>query len=254
MCFFGKQQATLPLQMVRLGDEAMYCNAVIFDLFGTLVDFLPDSAYEQNKAEVARVLGAPVEAFVRLWRMLLPDRDAGRFGGLEDDLRYACRLLNVHPTPAQIARAAALRLRMIRRNLQPRDGAETLLTTLRDAGVRVGLVSDCAAEVPRVWGESPLSGWIDAPVFSCEAKMKKPDPRLYLLVSEWLGVPPGGCLYVGDGGSQELTGAARVGMRPVLICTPYERAFVMARDEGRRWPGPTVEHLRDVLGHARLES
>ena len=56
---------------------------------------------------------------------------------------------------------------------------------------------------------------------------------------------PGECLYVGDGLSDELTGAANVGMHPVRIHVSYEDTF---RDEhAQEWAGPSVSALEEVL-------
>jgi putative hydrolase of the HAD superfamily len=47
--------------------------------------------------------------------------------------------------------------------------------------------------------------------------MRKPDPRIYRLACEELGVEPEEAMFVGDGANDELAGAERVGMRSVLI-------------------------------------
>jgi putative hydrolase of the HAD superfamily len=52
-------------------------------------------------------------------------------------------------------------------------------------------------------------------VLSCETGLVKPDPEIFKLCAARLGVRPEDCLYVGDGGSDELRGASTVGMTPV---------------------------------------
>ena len=56
---------------------------------------------------------------------------------------------------------------------------------------------------------------MDSIVLSCETGLVKPDPEIFMLCSARLGVHPEDCLYVGDGGSDELRGASMVGMTPV---------------------------------------
>jgi putative hydrolase of the HAD superfamily len=87
---------------------------------------------------------------------------------------------------------------------------------------------------------------IDAVVFSVDAGMLKPDPRIYRFACDRLRVAPERCLYVGDGSSTELTGACRVGMSAVLICVPYEQEQIMQREEVQRWQGPVIRHLAEV--------
>lgn len=47
----------------------------------------------------------------------------------------------------------------------------------------------------------------------------KPDPRIYELATFELRVAASSCLYVGDGGHDELGGATRAGMTAVLLQT-----------------------------------
>jgi len=87
----------------------------------------------------------------------------------------------------------------------------------------------------------------DATVFSCLAGVRKPDPAIYLLATEQLAVRPEECLYIGDGSSHELTGAANVGMHPVLIRVPYEDEPGTYRIDPEQWDGPRISSLTEVL-------
>ena len=62
-----------------------------------------------------------------------------------------------------------------------------------------------------------------------------------------LAVASQDCLYVGDGGSNELTGALQVGMHPVRIRVPYEDASADADANREEWRGLTVSALKDIL-------
>jgi len=59
---------------------------------------------------------------------------------------------------------------------------------------------------------------------------------------------PEQCLYVGTGGSRELTGASRVGMRPVLIRVDYESFLDAYRPDALEWTGPIISDISEVLG------
>ena len=107
-----------------------------------------------------------------------------------------------------IEEAARLRVDFTRRTLRsPLPGAIEALEETRSLGLKTGLVSDCSAEVPAVWPQMRLASLIDMPVFSCSARVRKPDPHIYLMACQRLNVSPEDCLYVGDGAGQELTGA-----------------------------------------------
>ena len=77
--------------------------------------------------------------------------------------------------------------------------------------------------------------------------MLKPDPGIYQLACERLGVQPSGCLYIGDGGSNELTGATKVSMDAVLIRAPDDTENGDRED----WQGTRISSVKQVFGLIR---
>lgn len=224
----------------------MSYRAVVFDLFGTLVDSFSAGEYERVLWEMADVIGAPRADFTRVWLSTFVERATGVFASPEASVEGVCRALELRPEPDLVAAAGRIRFAYTGRSLVPRPGALETLAELRARGYRTGLVSDCSAEVPILWPDTPFAPLIDVAVLSCAVGLKKPDPRIYRLACDRLGVDPEECLYVGDGGSRELTGAARVGMHPVLIRAPDE-APDAHRLDAEEWSGPTVSALCEVL-------
>ncbi|GHO82932.1 HAD family hydrolase [Dictyobacter formicarum] len=228
----------------------MKYDAIIFDLFGTLVDNFPPIAFKQLLTQLADVLQVPASEFIHLWNgVLWPKRMRGEFPTVQAAFSYVCTSLGVVPTEAQLEEAARMRLDYSRRSLVPRVDTVETLRCLKEAGYARALISDCSMEVPQLWETSALAPLIDVPIFSCVVKLKKPDPHIYALAFERLGIPPEHCLYVGDGGSRELTGAVAVGMQAVLICAPHEKD--KGHDEHQQevdgWRGPRIETLKEVL-------
>jgi putative hydrolase of the HAD superfamily len=89
---------------------------------------------------------------------------------------------------------------------------------------------------------------VDTPVFSCLEGTRKPDPRLFRKVAAGLSVDPSRCLYVGDGGGNELAGSSEVGMRAVLLAGPdwFQNG---TREHWRRelnWTGRRIESLTEL--------
>jgi putative hydrolase of the HAD superfamily len=125
--------------------------------------------------------------------------------------------LGIRPDEEQLRNAAQINLDYVATHILPREGAVELLTWLREKGYKTGLVSNWSDEVPTVWNDIPLSGYFDVSVFSCRVGIMKPDPRIYHMACDQLLLKPGDCLFVGDGDSSELSGAAGVGMSTVLI-------------------------------------
>lgn len=209
-------------------------RAVVFDLWDTLVAF-PAREAEVLKARLAEQVSVDPDEFERRWR---DGYRASQTGPLADSYR-ALGLPDEHVEAHVVARhdftRAALRLR---------DGARETIAALRGRGVKVGLITVCSEDVPAAWPETELAGLFDAETFSSACGLIKPEPEIYLATLAVLGVEPGEALFVGDGANDELGGAARVGMTPVL----FAPGGVEPRwPEVREWDGPRVSSLREVL-------
>lgn len=225
----------------------MNYRSVLFDLYGTLVgEFLGDD-WDRLLGEMAEQLGVPRGEFRNQWGATAIERQTGRMGSVEDNLRAICERLGRMPSKERIARAMALRMDMYARYFRPRPGAEETLRETKQRGYSVALISMCAPDTPPLWRASPLARHVDVEVFSCEVGLRKPDPEIYLHATERLGVEPADCLYVGDGAYGELTGAAGLGMHAVLIRDPREIGGTMLRPEAESWDGHAVADLREVL-------
>ena len=84
-------------------------------------------------------------------------------------------------------------------------------------------------------------------MLSCTAGFRKPDPRLFELVTARLGVDPLDCLYVGDGGGHELTAARAAGMHAVLLAAG-DWATSSVYDRESEWNGDRRSSLTDLCG------
>jgi putative hydrolase of the HAD superfamily len=78
--------------------------------------------------------------------------------------------------------------------------------------IKLGLVSNCTEEEVQSWKSCKLPQYFDEVIFSYQVGYAKPDKRIYELVCSRLGVKANECIFVGDGGSNELDGASRNGM------------------------------------------
>jgi putative hydrolase of the HAD superfamily len=161
----------------------------------------------------------------------------------------ACRRLQLDPGEQAVAAATRLRQDAMREWLQPWPDAAVSLERLHRAGYRFALMSDCTIEVPDLFDRLSFSCLFQVRLFSCLLGTRKPDPAMYALACEKLGVAPADCLYVGDGASQELSGAHRAGMDAVLIDVPGHGDNVVGREESRDWTGPRVSSLTELAEH-----
>jgi putative hydrolase of the HAD superfamily len=209
-------------------------RAVIFDLWDTLVDFDP-VAGRAFQDRVAERLGRDPDEFAALW---LEGRASRESGTLRE------YLLGIGVGDELVGDVVALRRDSTRSLLAPRPGAVETLAELRARGYGLGLITVCSEDVPELWDETAFADLFDATVFSCSVGLRKPDPRIYRLACEQLGVQPEEAMFVGDGANDELAGAERVGMRAVLIHRAGEEP---PWDEVRDWQGPRITAIPQVL-------
>ena len=229
----------------------MRYDAVIFDLFGTLVPTPSPEPFVADHRRTAELLGVDGDAYLEAWysQPMALRRSIGLFPDIAQAIKAVCDGLGVEITAQQLDEAVARRIETTRQVLMtPRHDALDTLDSIGQAGLRRGLISDCSAEVPEIWPETPFAGRIDAAAFSSKEGMKKPDRRLYENVCWQLHLQPDQCLFVGDGACPELTGALEAGMDAVLICPPQEAGIILGRDEGKNWQGPVISSLSKLLG------
>jgi len=229
-----------------LNYRSMIYSAVIFDLFGTLVDDFASSV-GQLHAELAAALALPFEPFMQLWRQTAEMRTIGAFQTVEASIEHVCRVMGVRVGAEQMTKAVEIRLRHIRRALEPRPDAVATLARLKDQDYKVGLLSNCSVEIPILWQETAFANLVATPIFSCRERLKKPDPRIYHLACERLGVIPEHCLYIADGEDYELMAAAKVGLHPVLLRTSSQDTRRELHQETREWQDATIAGLPEVL-------
>lgn len=97
------------------------------------------------------------------------------------------------------------------------DDVEPAMQRIRERGLRTGLISNWDQRLMRIMdglGTAPL---LDTIVSSADVGLHKPDPRIFLLACQRLGVTPSEAVHVGDHHYADVLGASSVGMLPVLI-------------------------------------
>jgi putative hydrolase of the HAD superfamily len=185
---------------------------------GLLIDFggvLTTSVWD-SFADFCRSKKLEEDAVKRLFRedpealADLRGLETGRLPEDEFELRFAMRL--------GLEEASDLIDTMFR-GMRP---SEPMVAAVRDAhaaGIRTGLVSNS-------WSTSHydrdlLADLFDAVVISAEVGMHKPQPEIYLLAAERLGLPPSSCVFVDDL-RENCAGAEALGMTAILHREPED--------------------------------
>lgn len=168
----------------------------------------------------------------------------------EEVLYSLAKSINPAIAPERIKEAAEHRQRRFDHALlQVRDDVLEVLEQMKSQGTRLGLISNASTAEVAAWPDSPLAELIDQAFFSCECGLKKPDHDIFHHAINKMGINKDQSLFVGDGGSDELTGACQVGLTTVLT-TQFSklRRVEKVRQQQAAAIHHEVEHIRDVIG------
>lgn len=204
---------------------------MIFDLWNTIAVW-PEDLWAETRPQVAQHLGLTVDEFEARWYGELAHlRETGPMGDV---------LALFDLTPEALERVTALRREVTRKGLVPVPGAVETIAALRERGLKTGLITVCSEDVVAVWEETDFHGLFDAEVFSAAVGLRKPDPEIYRIALEQLGVEAKDAMFVGDGANDELAGAERVGMTAVGVASP-------TGELPDHWGGLRIRELPDLL-------
>lgn len=192
----------------------MKVGAVLLDLYSTLVEERSDNSFY---AEVSRTLNLAPTAFYSSYRQHGAATMRGELPGMVERVRAACRSLNAPCSDQQIADAVHQHLPLFYEAIRRYPDTLTTLKNLARCNIRLALVSNASQYSFLVLEQLNLASYFQAVVLSCSLGVLKPHPRIYLEACRRLSAAPTECVFVGDGGDQELAGARQLGMTTVLV-------------------------------------
>lgn len=219
-------------------------RAVLFDFFNTLTR---PANRGRRHALVAERLGCTTGELLDVLDQSFYLRASGVLGDAEATLRWVCERIGIQPSDSRIEDALTARLEAVGADTRLRPEAVPTLRALRRLGVATALVSDCTHELPVLLSRLPVAPLLDTRIFSVQLGRCKPDPVMYLTACDRLGVLPADCLYVGDGGSRELTGAVGAGLDAVRLAAP-DLGDHLVFDPDSDFTGRALTSLREVIG------
>lgn len=202
-------------------------DAVLFDLYGTLVDIEIDTARAETWMRFSDELAG---AGIRLGPACLRQRYAALVEAEErqhgqafvlDPLFFHKLLYDpVRQAPERLVTSFGRRFReLTTRAIQLRSYALPLLDALRRSGCKVGLISNTEGIVTDHDLETlNIHDAFDTVVLSTRVGVKKPDGGIFDIALRALGIQARRALFVGDDHLADFEGATRAGLSPVLLC------------------------------------
>lgn len=100
-----------------------------------------------------------------------------------------------------------------------------VLLDIKKNGKKICLLSNADIIDVMHWDKSPLKDLFDETIFSYKVGCLKPQREIYNIALKKMKVTPEKCVFIGDGGSDELKGAKELGMHTILT------GHLLKRDE-----------------------
>ena len=102
------------------------------------------------------------------------------------------------------------------------EGTVEAIVRMREMRYRLGVVSNADGRVEALLQRLGLAELVDFVIDSHVVGVSKPDPGIFQMGAERLGLEPEECLYVGDLYAIDILGARAAGLQPLLL-DPFGR-------------------------------
>jgi putative hydrolase of the HAD superfamily len=220
-------------------------RAVVFDLFHTLTSAdvlrLPDRG-------TSEILGVSREDWNRQLFSYSDDRLRGKITDPFTIIERMAHAIDPKITQKTIAEAVKNRVERFRYALiNIQESTLNTLEKLKQSGKLIGLISNADVNEVVGWEDSPLKKYFDSIVFSCRVGYVKPEREIYEIALGELGVMAEDVLYVGDGGSDELLGAKKSGMKTVLTTHVIRQLWPERIVKARRYADFEINELVELV-------
>lgn len=185
-------------------------KTVIFDMYETLITHYNCPLYFGT--DMAKDAGIPNDEFQKLWRTTEYERSIGKLR-LEEVIEMILKEHNCYSDDLLkkiVDKRIAIKEECFR---HMHEEIIPMILKLKEKGILIGLISNCFSEEAKVIRESELFPYFDAVYLSYEQGIQKPDEEIYIRCMNTLNVKAEECLYIGDGGSNELEAAKKLSMK-----------------------------------------
>lgn len=218
-----------------------HCKAVLFDLDDTITDRA--LSLEAVSKRMWQDFGERMPGITnKVFTGALIEADQGGYRPRDQMFEELLARFSWTPPP-EISQLVDYWVHTFSSCCAARNGLEDLLATLMQRGIKLGIVSNGGTKMQSLKLKAMgLDRLFDVVVISEEAGVAKPDPAIFGLALERLGVEPEEAVFVGDNPTNDVAAAHALGMRTLWLKT-----------ERSRWPeeidrcGEEIKSLLQVL-------
>ena len=221
-------------------------QGVLFDLWGTLAYNNPKRSRADYQV-IAQKVGLSAEEIWRRWGNFSEEALRGRITSGEE---RAIRILSAVGAPLELANEMA-QFEYDNRSAEVHffPGVAEMLAELRQRGYRTCLISNCNYLTPSVVERLGLPDLLDDVILSCQVGLIKPEVEIYQLGASKLNLDTTDCVFVGDGGDNEMDGARQAGCQIALVTQERGHAF---RFPAKNYPRDiTLDRIADLLNYLK---
>ncbi|WP_122054928.1 HAD family hydrolase [Vibrio sp. Evd11] len=217
----GELKSISKLEFKKTAVPSGKFKCVIFDLYGTLIDFNTRPLLREF-SKILGVKASPVKLKATLIECFESDDKAlegfieALIGRQSTSEEYSkCRIaLESHLSTAKLTK-----------------GARLLLSNLKARNIKIALLSNVAQVFKKPFFELGLAKYFDVINFSSDIGTKKPMTSAYIGVTSELGLLPSDCLFIGDDVKSDYDAPKSLGMNAINIGNGRRDVYVNCLSE-----------------------
>jgi HAD superfamily hydrolase (TIGR01509 family) len=215
-------------------------TAVVRGCLVDVYDTILKSVFTERVLTLAEPLGINVEDWLAEFVKTRDDRDRGRLSTAAA-FDQALRGCGIEPSDGLVKDLMRRDAEFNYAHTRLYDDTVPFLSWLREQGMLIALVSNCADTTRGLLDHLGVIPLVDAVVLSCEVGSMKPSPEIYVTALADLGIAAADAVFIDDQPTFCL-GAESVGVRPIRIA----RDGVNGVAAGAGWDFPVVRSFADV--------
>lgn len=190
-------------------------KGLLVDLDDTLYHYEPvhKKAFEACIIEAEQQFGIDRDSFKALWKTARDKvhTDVHGQGASHSRLLYLQKVYELHSgkTNAQFALTLEqVYWKLFLQEMTFREGVEAFLLKVKNAGIKMAIVTDLTAQIQlQKWEKLQLGRYFDYLISSEEAGVEKPSPYIFELALEKLQLEPKQVAMIGDNALKDIAGA-----------------------------------------------
>lgn len=219
-------------------------DVVFFDLFFTLT--IPQYNDVRNENDVLGITREEWEKYAEDKELYL-DRAIGREKDSQQIIESIVEKINMKVSKKQKKEILELREKRFKKSLVNIDSIIiNVLLDLKKSGKKLCLISNADIIDVMHWKDSKLNDLFDCTIFSYEVGYLKPQKEIYQIALKKTNTIPQKCIFVGDGGSDELKGAKELGIKTILTGYLLEKE-IEGHSELKKFADYYISDFKEII-------